>query len=101
MSNFTYTGGAAPSLQNAAAAAPRPAPTQWYYRDRQGNQRGPYDDATMAAWFAAGYFPISVEVRRDCDRVFSRLSESLFPFTANMSVFGRIGSVLCELWLHS
>uniref|UniRef100_A0A5K3F2X1 GYF domain-containing protein n=1 Tax=Mesocestoides corti TaxID=53468 RepID=A0A5K3F2X1_MESCO len=89
MSNFTPAVGAVPSgdVQTPPPQPPQPLkpPTRWYYRDLAGNCRGPYDDATMAGWFTAGYFPISVEVRRECDRVFSRLTDFItwlgrFPF---------------------
>ena len=53
------------------------SPTLWYYRDPNGDVRGPFDDATMAAWFSAGYFPVTNEVRRKCDKVFLRISEFL------------------------
>lgn len=58
-----------PSAQTEAVS------TMWYYRDPYGNVQGPYDDATMATWFSAGYFTVSIEVRRECDKVFSPISK--------------------------
>lgn len=63
-----------PSPPNSRSCS---SPTLWYYRDPSGNERGPFDDATMGAWFTAGYFPVSNEVRRKCDKVFLRISEFL------------------------
>ncbi|VDM23329.1 unnamed protein product [Hydatigera taeniaeformis] len=42
----------------------------------------------MAAWFSAGYFPIQIEVRRECDKVFSRITDYIamlgrFPFVGS------------------
>lgn len=73
-----------PPLPSIPPHSSQPSPTLWYYRDPSGHVRGPYDDATMAAWFSAGYFPIQIEVRRECDKVFSRISRfpAIFFFEA-------------------
>ncbi|VDO06279.1 unnamed protein product [Rodentolepis nana] len=52
-----------------------PHPTMWYYYDPHNNIRGPFNDATMGAWYEAGYFKSGIEMRRECDKVFSKLSE--------------------------
>nr|CDS28772.1 GYF domain containing protein [Hymenolepis microstoma] len=52
-----------------------PLPTMWYYRDPHSNIHGPFNDATMRAWYEAGYFKSGIEMRRECDKVFSKLSE--------------------------
>ena len=85
MANFASP----PPQVQAQAQPPQPSPsptsrscaspTLWYYRDPNGDVRGPFDDATMAAWFSAGYFPVTIEVRRKCDKVFLRISESRHP----------------------
>ncbi|KAL7062073.1 hypothetical protein AAHC03_01520 [Spirometra sp. Aus1] len=61
------------------------AQTMWYYLDSEGQPQGPFDDATMTNWFIAGHLPITLKVRRQCDGVFSPLSDFLarlgrFPF---------------------
>lgn len=53
-----------------------PPPTMWYYRDPHGNIHGPFNDGTMRAWYEAGYFKLGIEMRRECDKVFSQLSKS-------------------------
>ncbi|VUZ57522.1 unnamed protein product, partial [Hymenolepis diminuta] len=52
-----------------------PPPTMWYYRDPHGNIHGPFNDGTMRAWYEAGYFKLGIEMRRECDKIFSQLSE--------------------------
>ncbi|KAL5961105.1 GRB10-interacting GYF protein 2 [Taenia solium] len=77
-----------PPLPSIPPHSSQPGSTLWYYRDPSGHVRGPYDDATMAAWFSAGYFPIQIEVRRECDKVFSRITDYIamlgrFPFVGS------------------
>nr|VZI20529.1 unnamed protein product [Spirometra erinaceieuropaei] len=75
-----------PASQSAAVSVGVPtAQTMWYYLDSEGQPQGPFDDATMTNWFIAGHLPITLKVRRQCDGVFSPLSEFLarlgrFPF---------------------
>ncbi|KAM7539881.1 hypothetical protein Aperf_G00000024731 [Anoplocephala perfoliata] len=71
--------------QSVSSVQPEATSTMWYYRDPFGNVQGPYDDATMATWFSAGYFTVSIEVRRECDKVFSPITDYIarlgrFPF---------------------
>ncbi|KAH9286293.1 hypothetical protein ECG_01955 [Echinococcus granulosus] len=77
-----------PPLPSIPLQSSQSSSTLWYYRDPSGLVRGPYDDATMAAWFSAGYFPIQIEVRRECDKVFSRITDYIamlgrFPFVGS------------------
>ena len=34
----------------------------YYYRDQQGNEKGPFDYASMQSWFSAGYFKSDMKV---------------------------------------
>uniref|UniRef100_A0A0X3NQ32 PERQ amino acid-rich with GYF domain-containing protein 2 n=2 Tax=Schistocephalus solidus TaxID=70667 RepID=A0A0X3NQ32_SCHSO len=83
--------GAAPKTSDPAPPFAPPgvrAPavqTMWHYLDSEGQLQGPFDDATMASWFIAGHLPITLQVRRQCDKVFLPLSDFLarlgrFPF---------------------
>ena len=53
---------------NAGLLPPRPPPSApqlqdaWHYIDAQAQMQGPFSTAQMAAWWAAGYIPASVQV---------------------------------------
>jgi len=47
-------------------ATPTPAPPppkDWYYRDDEGTVQGPFDEATIAKWYSAGYLPAQLIMR--------------------------------------
>ncbi|KAM8953388.1 GRB10-interacting GYF protein 2 isoform 2-T2 [Pelodytes ibericus] len=48
---------------------------KWYYKDPQGEIQGPFSNREMAEWFQAGYFPMSLLLRRVCDEAFQPLGE--------------------------
>ncbi|XP_018423163.1 PREDICTED: PERQ amino acid-rich with GYF domain-containing protein 2 isoform X2 [Nanorana parkeri] len=48
---------------------------KWYYKDPQGDIQGPFGNREMAEWYQAGYFPITLLLRRVCDETFQPLSD--------------------------
>ncbi|XP_035828260.1 GRB10-interacting GYF protein 2 isoform X2 [Aplysia californica] len=48
---------------------------KWFYRDPQGEVQGPFSNEDMAQWFSAGYFTMSLIVKRGCDDSFKQLGE--------------------------
>ncbi|XP_051900412.1 GRB10-interacting GYF protein 2-like isoform X5 [Pristis pectinata] len=61
----------------AAAALPlsHEAAMKWFYKDPQGEIQGPFTTQEMADWFQAGYFPMSLLVKRGCDEGFQPLGD--------------------------
>ncbi|XP_037644092.1 GRB10-interacting GYF protein 2 isoform X9 [Sebastes umbrosus] len=59
------------------------AALKWFYKDPQGEIQGPFNNQEMAEWFQAGYFTMSLLVKRGCDEVFQALGEI-------MKIWGRI-----------
>ncbi|XP_064142613.1 GRB10-interacting GYF protein 2 isoform X1 [Loxodonta africana] len=56
---------------------------KWYYKDPQGEVQGPFNNQEMAEWFQAGYFTMSLLVKRACD-------ESFQPLGDIMKMWGRV-----------
>ncbi|XP_069583861.1 GRB10-interacting GYF protein 2 isoform X4 [Ranitomeya imitator] len=48
---------------------------KWYYKDPQGEIQGPFSSREMAEWYQAGYFPMTLLLRRVCDEAFQPLGE--------------------------
>uniref|UniRef100_A0A8D0B377 GRB10 interacting GYF protein 1 n=1 Tax=Salvator merianae TaxID=96440 RepID=A0A8D0B377_SALMN len=63
--------------RNSAAALPlsHEAAMKWFYKDPQGEIQGPFTTQEMAEWFQAGYFTMSLLVKRGCDEGFQPLGE--------------------------
>ncbi|KYO20876.1 PERQ amino acid-rich with GYF domain-containing protein 1 [Alligator mississippiensis] len=63
--------------RNTAAALPlcHDAARKWFYKDPQGEIQGPFTTQEMAEWFQAGYFSMSLLVKRGCDEGFQPLGE--------------------------
>ncbi|KAM9111634.1 GRB10-interacting GYF protein 1 isoform 1-T3 [Pangshura tecta] len=63
--------------RNTAAALPlsHEAAMKWFYKDPQGEIQGPFTTQEMAEWFQAGYFTMSLLVKRGCDEGFQPLGE--------------------------
>ncbi|XP_041805444.1 GRB10-interacting GYF protein 2 isoform X2 [Chelmon rostratus] len=62
------------------------AALKWFYKDPQGEIQGPFSNQEMTEWFQAGYFTMSLLVKRGCDEVFQPLGEIIkiwgrVPFT--------------------
>ncbi|XP_016060140.1 PREDICTED: PERQ amino acid-rich with GYF domain-containing protein 2 isoform X2 [Miniopterus natalensis] len=56
---------------------------KWYYKDPQGEIQGPFNNQEMSEWFQAGYFTMSLLVKRACD-------ESFQPLGDIMKMWGRV-----------
>ncbi|KAG8538397.1 hypothetical protein GDO81_022727 [Engystomops pustulosus] len=48
---------------------------KWFYKDPQGEIQGPFSTQEMAEWCQAGYFTMSLLVKRGCDEGFQPLGE--------------------------
>uniref|UniRef100_A0A1A8LPM7 GRB10 interacting GYF protein 2 n=1 Tax=Nothobranchius pienaari TaxID=704102 RepID=A0A1A8LPM7_9TELE len=59
------------------------AALKWFYKDPQGEIQGPFNNPEMSEWFQAGYFTMSLLVKRGCDEVFQALGEM-------MKIWGRV-----------
>ncbi|XP_068196771.1 GRB10-interacting GYF protein 2 [Antennarius striatus] len=59
------------------------AALKWFYKDPQGEVQGPFSNQEMTEWFQAGYFTMSLLVKRGCDEVFQPLGEI-------MKIWGRV-----------
>ncbi|XP_038145203.1 GRB10-interacting GYF protein 2 isoform X2 [Cyprinodon tularosa] len=59
------------------------AALKWFYKDPQGEIQGPFGNHEMSDWFQAGYFTMSLLVKRGCDEVFQPLGEM-------MKIWGRV-----------
>uniref|UniRef100_A0A8C1IZT4 GRB10 interacting GYF protein 2 n=1 Tax=Cyprinus carpio TaxID=7962 RepID=A0A8C1IZT4_CYPCA len=60
---------------------------KWFYKDPQGEIQGPFNNQEMSEWFQAGYFTMTLQVKRGCDEMFQPLGEMMklwgrVPFTA-------------------
>jgi PERQ amino acid-rich with GYF domain-containing protein len=66
-------------LRHSSAATALPlshgAARKWFYKDPQGEIQGPFTTQEMAEWFQAGYFSMSLLVKRGCDEGFQPLGE--------------------------
>lgn len=66
-------------LRHSTAATALPlshgAARKWFYKDPQGEIQGPFMTQEMAEWFQAGYFSMSLLVKRGCDEGFQPLGE--------------------------
>ncbi|XP_022912828.1 GIGYF family protein Gyf isoform X3 [Onthophagus taurus] len=67
---------------SSVGVTPQPPPNlvppiqdKWFYRDPQGDLQGPFVSTEMAEWFKAGYFTLSLLVRRQCDKTFYTLGD--------------------------
>ncbi|KAJ6669174.1 hypothetical protein lerEdw1_007983 [Lerista edwardsae] len=56
---------------------------KWYYKDPQGEIQGPFSNQEMTEWFQAGYFTMSLLVKRACD-------DSFQPLGDIMKMWGRV-----------
>ncbi|KAM3931678.1 GRB10-interacting GYF protein 2 isoform 2-T2 [Leptodactylus fuscus] len=70
---------------------------KWYYKDPQGEIQGPFSNREMAEWYQAGYFPVTLLLRRVCDEAFQPLGDIIklwgrVPFiTPPASRLGELG----------
>uniref|UniRef100_A0A8B9KTE1 GRB10 interacting GYF protein 1a n=1 Tax=Astyanax mexicanus TaxID=7994 RepID=A0A8B9KTE1_ASTMX len=63
--------------RNTAAALPlsHDSAMKWFYKDPQGEIQGPFSTVEMCEWFQAGYFSMSLLVKRGCDEGFQPLGD--------------------------
>ncbi|XP_036404671.1 GRB10-interacting GYF protein 1 [Megalops cyprinoides] len=63
--------------RNTAAALPlsHEAAMKWFYKDPQGEIQGPFTTLEMSEWFQAGYFSMTLLVKRGCDEGFQPLGD--------------------------
>ncbi len=47
-----------------------PDAERWFYLDPQNQIQGSFSSEQMAGWFAAGYFPLNLMIKRGCDEKF-------------------------------
>ncbi|XP_051280802.1 GRB10-interacting GYF protein 2 isoform X6 [Dicentrarchus labrax] len=59
------------------------AALKWFYKDPQGEIQGPFSNQEMTEWFQAGYFTMSLLVKRGCDEIFQPLGDI-------MKIWGRV-----------
>ncbi|KAI4899453.1 hypothetical protein NFI96_022223 [Prochilodus magdalenae] len=48
---------------------------KWFYKDPQGEIQGPFTPVEMCEWFQAGYFTMTLLVKRGCDEGFQPLGD--------------------------
>ncbi|XP_017579429.1 GRB10-interacting GYF protein 1 isoform X3 [Pygocentrus nattereri] len=48
---------------------------KWFYKDPQGEIQGPFSPVEMCEWFQAGYFTMTLLVKRGCDEGFQPLGD--------------------------
>ncbi|KAG9343163.1 hypothetical protein JZ751_014136 [Albula glossodonta] len=92
----------------SAQSLARPKPTalpvtheaalKWFYKDPQGEIQGPFSNQEMMEWFQAGYFTMTLLVKRGCDELFQPLGEIIkmwgrVPFTPGPSPSPLLGDV--------
>ena len=63
---------------------------QWYYKDPQNTVQGPFSSADMERWYAAGYFTMSLPVKRLGEQQFSTIEQLVtelgrLPFLTDIS----------------
>ncbi|XP_017283463.1 GRB10-interacting GYF protein 1 isoform X2 [Kryptolebias marmoratus] len=63
--------------RNTAAALPltHESAMKWFYKDPQGEIQGPFTTVEMCEWFQAGYFTMTLLVKRGCDEGFQPLGD--------------------------
>ncbi|XP_068611768.1 GRB10-interacting GYF protein 1 [Brachionichthys hirsutus] len=63
--------------RNTAAALPlsHEAAMKWFYKDPQAEIQGPFTTVEMCEWFQAGYFTMTLLVKRGCDEGFQPLGD--------------------------
>ncbi|KAM6959652.1 LOW QUALITY PROTEIN: GRB10-interacting GYF protein 1 [Tautogolabrus adspersus] len=63
------------SRNTAAAPLSHEAAMKWFYKDPQGEIQGPFTTVEMCEWFQAGYFTMTLLVKRGCDEGFQPLGD--------------------------
>ncbi|XP_047660561.1 GRB10-interacting GYF protein 1 isoform X6 [Tachysurus fulvidraco] len=65
------------TLPHSAGALPltHESAMKWFYKDPQGEIQGPFSPVEMCEWFQAGYFLMTLLVKRGCDEGFQPLGD--------------------------
>ncbi|KAB5543222.1 hypothetical protein PHYPO_G00076680 [Pangasianodon hypophthalmus] len=65
------------TLPHSAGALPltHESAMKWFYKDPQGEIQGPFSPVEMCEWFQAGYFTMTLLVKRGCDEGFQPLGD--------------------------
>lgn len=69
------TPGPAPTVPGAESAAPTGTERQWYYKDKGGQEQGPYPTSIMLGWYGQGSIGSDLELRRDDEDSYSPLGD--------------------------
>ncbi|XP_051541511.1 GRB10-interacting GYF protein 1-like isoform X2 [Myxocyprinus asiaticus] len=91
-------------LPHSASALPlsHESAMKWFYKDPQGEIQGPFNTVEMCEWFQAGYFAMTLLVKRGCDEGFQPLGEVIkmwgrVPFSPGPSPPPLLGNMDQEL----
>uniref|UniRef100_W5LL58 GRB10 interacting GYF protein 1 n=1 Tax=Astyanax mexicanus TaxID=7994 RepID=W5LL58_ASTMX len=63
------------SHSSSALALTHESAMKWFYKDPQGEIQGPFSPVEMCEWFQAGYFTMTLLVKRGCDEGFQPLGD--------------------------
>uniref|UniRef100_A0A3P8YBX2 GYF domain-containing protein n=1 Tax=Esox lucius TaxID=8010 RepID=A0A3P8YBX2_ESOLU len=63
------------SPRDSALPLSHEAAMKWFYKDPQGEIQGPFSTVEMCEWFQAGYFTMTLLVKRGCDEGFQPLGD--------------------------
>ncbi|XP_072514381.1 GRB10-interacting GYF protein 1 isoform X5 [Salminus brasiliensis] len=63
------------SRSSSALALTHESAMKWFYKDPQGEIQGPFSPVEMCEWFQAGYFTMTLLVKRGCDEGFQPLGD--------------------------
>uniref|UniRef100_A0A8C8CGF0 GYF domain-containing protein n=1 Tax=Oncorhynchus tshawytscha TaxID=74940 RepID=A0A8C8CGF0_ONCTS len=78
------------------------AAMKWFYKDPQAEIQGPFSTVEMCEWFQAGYFSMTLLVKRGCDEGFQPLGDVIkmwgrVPFSPGPSPPPLLGNMDQEL----
>nr|XP_029526458.1 GRB10-interacting GYF protein 1-like isoform X3 [Oncorhynchus nerka] len=74
--SHTHTAGHTHSThRDCALPLSHEAAMKWFYKDPQGEIQGPFSTVEMCEWFQAGYFTMTLLVKRGCDEGFQPLGD--------------------------
>ncbi|XP_064879676.1 GRB10-interacting GYF protein 1-like isoform X8 [Oncorhynchus nerka] len=101
--SHTHTAGHTHSThRDCALPLSHEAAMKWFYKDPQGEIQGPFSTVEMCEWFQAGYFTMTLLVKRGCDEGFQPLGDVIkmwgrVPFSPGPSPPPLLGNMDQEL----